>query len=469
MSVFDDLLGGSSNQTPAATTEETPTTTTDTPTTTTDTSDTTTDTSGSQGETQMTATQTLVNGLYNEVLARDADTSGLSYWSALFDAGSISEQGLRDALMGSTEYTTQVAPIKALYTNLLGRDADAGGLKYWVASGADVKTIAALFVDSNTSTGAEFTGLGLSDAEAIARLEAGLGVDLAATSLTAAISELTSNGNTDSGTETPTDSTSDTTTDDSILDDLTGNDSSNNGGGVVGGDVDPSDPSDPTDTPDDPVTYEVTASETAVDEGASVTFTLTTENLAAGTEVDYSISGVDEVDLGGDSLSGTLTIGADGTASVTVTLAEDAITEGEETLTFTVAEESAQVTVNDTSVEPNTGERTQVELAGNNAGTDSTPVTLDASEDSFNYTDTDVSVANNVIIQNFGDDDLITLVEGENYSFSADAEGVSIVLNNNGTLNSIELVGVGAGQLIYDANSLNTTLGYDAVTFAQVL
>jgi hypothetical protein len=127
------------------------------------------------------------------------------------------------------------------------------------------------------------------------------------------------------------------------------------------------------DTGEDLPSYDLAASAADVDEGSSVTFTLSTENVAEGDTFDYTITGVDAADVDGD-LTGTATIGADGTATVTVALAADLTEEGEETLTLSVAGQSASVTVNDTSVP---GSATEVTL---NAGTTET-TTADAAED----------------------------------------------------------------------------------------
>ncbi|SEI50590.1 protein of unknown function [Allopseudospirillum japonicum] len=299
MALLDDFIGGSGDASVTGTTDNTDTTTTDTSTTDstpvttdtglstgatggsetildellgnqTDTTDSTTDTtsedtnasddstSSDQGETQMTATETLINGLYNEVLYRDADTSGLSFWAAQFDAGTINEQGVRDALAGSAEYTNSVAPIQKLYTEVLGRDGDADGVKFWVGSGADAKAVAASF-----ATSSEFTALGLSDADAVARLEAGLGIDLAGTTLDAVVSELTSTG-TDTTTDTTTDTNTDDTTDDAdggLFDDFLGggnNTVNDSNGAVADGGSDSANTDTTTDTTTDTNTDDTT-------------------------------------------------------------------------------------------------------------------------------------------------------------------------------------------------------------------
>lgn len=98
-------------------------------------------------------------------------------------------------------------------------------------------------------------------------------------------------------------------------------------------------------------TYALSASASAVDEGGSVTYTLTTAGLAAGASVPYTISGVQAADVTG-SLAGSFTVGADGSATATVGLVADKQTEGAETLKLALDNgkaSAADVTVNDTS------------------------------------------------------------------------------------------------------------------------
>lgn len=89
----------------------------------------------------------------------------------------------------------------------------------------------------------------------------------------------------------------------------------------------------------------------SVDEGGTATFTLTTTNVPAGTDVDYTITGVSAADVVG-GLTGTATIGAGGTASIFVEIAADQLTEGPETLTLSLdnVQASASTVVQDTSV-----------------------------------------------------------------------------------------------------------------------
>lgn len=99
--------------------------------------------------------------------------------------------------------------------------------------------------------------------------------------------------------------------------------------------------------------YILTAATAAADEGTTATFNLATTNVADGTVVNYTLTGVDAADVNG-GLTGTTTVGADGTATISVELLADATTEGAETLTVTIDGQvaNASVTVNDTSLTP---------------------------------------------------------------------------------------------------------------------
>ena len=110
--------------------------------------------------------------------------------------------------------------------------------------------------------------------------------------------------------------------------------------------------------------YSVSRSAASINEGQSVTFTVTTVSVANDTTVDYTISGISSDDLSAGSLTGTLTISAN-TAFTSITLDNDTLTEGTETATFTLAatdsesnstgSPSTSVTIADTSTQPGGG------------------------------------------------------------------------------------------------------------------
>lgn len=97
-------------------------------------------------------------------------------------------------------------------------------------------------------------------------------------------------------------------------------------------------------------TYGLSRSAPNVNEGGSVTITLTTTNVIDGTTVPFTISGVSSSDIGGATLSNFFTV-FNNTASKTYVITADSTTEGSETLTLSLTNGAASTTVliNDTS------------------------------------------------------------------------------------------------------------------------
>jgi hypothetical protein len=96
-------------------------------------------------------------------------------------------------------------------------------------------------------------------------------------------------------------------------------------------------------------TYSLSAASSSVNEGSSAVFNLTTTKVAVGTEVSYTLSGVSASDLTAGSLTGKVTIGAGGKASISIPVAMDSVTEGPETLAIKVQDATASIVLNDTS------------------------------------------------------------------------------------------------------------------------
>ena len=96
-------------------------------------------------------------------------------------------------------------------------------------------------------------------------------------------------------------------------------------------------------------TYSISATSSSVNEGASATFNLTTTNVAAGTEISYSLSGVTTADLTSGSLLGKVIVNASGITAISIPIAADLLTEGAETLVLSTQGLSASLTINDNS------------------------------------------------------------------------------------------------------------------------
>ena len=91
----------------------------------------------------------------------------------------------------------------------------------------------------------------------------------------------------------------------------------------------------------------------SVSEGSNAIFTVDTVNVPSGTAIIYTVSGVEASDITGGSLSGTVIINASGSATISIPIAADLLTEGREDITVTVEQHSKWVMISDTSLTPN--------------------------------------------------------------------------------------------------------------------
>lgn len=131
-------------------------------------------------------------------------------------------------------------------------------------------------------------------------------------------------------------------------------------------------------------TYVISKNVSPVDEGTQVTLTLQTTGVPANTSFPYTITGVSSADISGASLTGSFTTSgtyALATASFTLSIAADSITEGLETLTIALdgGQASTTVQINDTSV-PSSVLGTLVDLkfesSLTNLGSQTEPLTI---------------------------------------------------------------------------------------------
>jgi hypothetical protein len=99
-------------------------------------------------------------------------------------------------------------------------------------------------------------------------------------------------------------------------------------------------------------TYAISAKSASVNEGANAEFTVVTTNVSAGTQLTYNLSGISSSDVFGGALSGSTTVASNGQATITIPIAADSTTEGDETLTVTVQGKTASTLIKDTSLTP---------------------------------------------------------------------------------------------------------------------
>ncbi|EPJ75782.1 hypothetical protein CFII64_28224 [Pseudomonas sp. CFII64] len=101
---------------------------------------------------------TAVQQLYVSYLGRAADSAGLAFWSNAISTGTATVASVATGLTLANEYKTAYAGltndalVDKVYTNVLGRPADAAGKAFWVASFANGSVKADTFVASLISS-----------------------------------------------------------------------------------------------------------------------------------------------------------------------------------------------------------------------------------------------------------------------------------------------------------------------------
>ena len=284
-----------------------------------------------------------VQRLYVAYFNRPADPVGLAAFEALLPSDREATQEELLAIAGSFSASQEYADlyagmsntqiVNALYNNLFGRDAEPAGLIAW-----------AQFLQDGTYTIADialqltYSAQG-TDADAInAKISA-------ATAFTAEIATSTDNITGYSGNDAAASARSWLAT---VTDEATASVAIDGVEAAVEAAI------TADSTPVDPVaTFALAGDVSASNEGTTVYFTLTTENVAAGSQYSYTLSGtnITNGDVDG-SLAGTATIDAEGKAVVAVDLTADQLTEGLETMTMSIAGQTASVNINDTSTTP---------------------------------------------------------------------------------------------------------------------
>ena len=102
-----------------------------------------------------------------------------------------------------------------------------------------------------------------------------------------------------------------------------------------------------------PPIVNLASNQTEINESGTVTFSITTQNIEAGTLIPYSISGVTTTDISPSPLSGNFVVGTTETISITAVNDED--TDGDKTMVMTLPSNgnlTASCIVRDTSQTP---------------------------------------------------------------------------------------------------------------------
>ncbi|HEV3339981.1 MAG TPA: DUF4214 domain-containing protein, partial [Pirellulales bacterium] len=108
------------------------------------------------GQAGDTTAPTFVQNLYRELLGRQPDTNGQAYWVSVFqqiastNGAAVAQQVLVGAFLGSPEYNQHL--VQGIYVDFLRRPADAQGLFFWsdeLEAGVDEKVVLANIVGSD--------------------------------------------------------------------------------------------------------------------------------------------------------------------------------------------------------------------------------------------------------------------------------------------------------------------------------
>ena len=107
--------------------------------------------------------------LYNASFKRLPDPDGLKYWIGKYNSGENDERAVASSFLVSAEFkerygenVSDTTYVNNLYQNVLGRDADTGGLNYWLGqlnSGAETRYEVLLGFAESTENKALFTDM----------------------------------------------------------------------------------------------------------------------------------------------------------------------------------------------------------------------------------------------------------------------------------------------------------------------
>ncbi|WP_162059512.1 DUF4347 domain-containing protein [Undibacterium sp. KW1] len=89
--------------------------------------------------------------LYRDVLFREGDTAGITYWQQQIDSGHLNRTQVAASMLASTEFQNNVGSLTRLYFGAFDRLPDRDGLAYWIGqekAGASLSGISGAFVAS---------------------------------------------------------------------------------------------------------------------------------------------------------------------------------------------------------------------------------------------------------------------------------------------------------------------------------
>jgi hypothetical protein len=92
--------------------------------------------------------------------------------------------------------------------------------------------------------------------------------------------------------------------------------------------------------------------EPEVNEGSNAIFNIETSNFPSGTRFSYNLLHLSKGDVSNGELTGSINIGPDGKARVTIPIANDQLTEGDELLSLEIEGRASGISIKDTSKNP---------------------------------------------------------------------------------------------------------------------
>jgi hypothetical protein len=103
-------------------------------------------------ENPLNDTTEFVKQQYRDFLNREADAGGLQYWVNIIDSGAMTRAQVIDSFFWSEEFGGRIAPIVRLYFAYFLRIPDYGGLMYWIdqfSNGQSLEAISDAFAASS--------------------------------------------------------------------------------------------------------------------------------------------------------------------------------------------------------------------------------------------------------------------------------------------------------------------------------
>ncbi len=197
-------------------------------------------------------------------------------------------------------------------------------------------------------------------------------------------------------------------------------------------------------------TYTLASNKTSVNEGETITFTLSTTMLDTGTVVPWTVTGISAADLSSGSMTGAFVTDSAGKATTTFVLTNDSLTEGTESMVLSLngRSEFKEVDILDTSNAP-----------------------------TYAVNIYDSPVNGSIVTSNAGTEvyGRITLTNGvSGHVFSVSVTGVTAIVDGqktwtSGNLNfNMSFTSTGTATITFRNDTLNTVIGTKTISVTKI-